>query len=125
MALQYASSSSSDPDAYSSFGFFKEDKDHSGTGVHSGYGYGHHEKGCCNLVVDLLCLLAIISSIAGAALLLARVMEIELTMVRRRRKKRSLPYKSCVLEGKLSNTVLLGYKVHGCKVITDVRSSWI
>ena len=99
MALQYASFSSSDPYAESSFGFFKKDKDHSGTAVHSGYGHGYHDEECCPLVVDLLCLNAILFSIAGAALLLSRVMEIEITMVRRRR---SLPYKSCVLEGKLN-----------------------
>ena len=107
MALHYASPSSYDPHAESSFGFFKkhkDHKDHSGTGVHSGYEYGYHDEQCCPLVIDLLCLSAILFSITGAALLIARVMEIELTMVGRRR-RRSLPYKSCVLEGKHSDTI--------------------
>ena len=53
-------------------------------GSHSGIGSYHNEK-CCPLVVDFLCLAAILGAIAGAAVLLARVFQIELTG---RRKKR-------------------------------------
>ena len=55
---------------------------------HSGYGgYGsHHDHGygkeeCCPLVVDLLCLAAIMFAIAGATFLLQRLLMIELCMV--------------------------------------------
>ena len=64
----------------------------------------HEEEKCCPLVVDPLCVGAILLSIAGATLLLARTFQIELTMVRR---KRSLPYKSYLLEGKLIVITLL------------------
>ena len=39
-------------------------------GGHSGYGHsgGYHEEKCCPLVVDFLCLAAIIGAIAGAAI---------------------------------------------------------
>ena len=69
---------------------------HSG---HSGYGHsgGYHEEKCCPLVVDFLCLAAILGAIAGAALLLARVIQIEIMAGR---KKRSLPFTSYLLEGK-------------------------
>ena len=56
---------------------------HSG---HSGYGHVKEDK-CCPLVVDLLCLAAILGAILGASLLLARVIAIEITG---RRKKRSI-----------------------------------
>ena len=58
---------------------------HSGYGSHSGSGYGKEE--CCPLVVDALCLAAILGAIAGAAVLLARVFQIELTNVGRRKKR--------------------------------------
>ena len=110
MAVRYvtSSSSSSDPYAESSFGFFKKDKDYSGSGVQSGYGHEYHDRECCPLVIDLLCLGAIMFSIAGASILLSRVMEIELMTGR----KRSLPYQSFVNEGKISTFRLrffLGY----------------
>ena len=56
-----------------------------GHGSHSGSGYGGGKEACCPLVVDTLCLAAILGAIAGAAVLLARVFQIELTG---RRKKR-------------------------------------
>ena len=71
----------------------------------SGYGHdhygghsGYHEGHCCPLVVDALCLAAILGSIAGATVFLARVFQIELMAGRRRR--RSVPYTSCLHEGK-------------------------
>ena len=46
----------------------------SGYGGHSGSGHAKDE--CCPLVVDFLCLLAIVTSIAGAALFLNQVGQI-------------------------------------------------
>ena len=46
--------------------------------------YGGHDGNddkCCPLVVDPLCLLAILAAIAGAAVLLQRVLQVELCMV--------------------------------------------
>ena len=71
------------------------------SGGHSGGGYGGHSGGfsghsghsghgkdeCCPLVVDAICLAAILGSIAGASFLLARVIQIEI-MTNGRRKKR-------------------------------------
>ena len=51
----------------------------------SGGEYGGTE--CCPLVVDSLCLAAILSVIAGATVLLMRVIQIELTMLPRRRRR--------------------------------------
>ena len=65
---------------------------HSG---HSGGGYGHSSGGygkkdeCCPLVVDALCLAAILGAIAGAAALLNQVIMLEIMTGKRRRKKRS------------------------------------
>ena len=85
-------------DSEGSFKFFNKHKDHSGHGhLHSGHGYGYHDEECCPLVIDLLCLVAIMFSIAGASLLLSRVMEIELTMTRRKRRS---PSNTLVLQGK-------------------------
>ena len=102
-----------DPDAESSFGIFKKDKDHSGTGVNSGYGNDNQDEECCPLVVDKLCVLAILLSIAGASIFLARTFQIELCNVNGAdvntpcvtgRKKRALGYYEeqlqLVLEGK-------------------------
>ena len=58
-------------------------------------GYGGAQ--CCPLVVDAICLAAILGSIAGASVLIARTMQIEITNVRR---KRSLPFTEFVIEGK-------------------------
>ena len=55
---------------------------------HSSGGYGKKEE-CCPLVVDALCLAAILGAIAGAAALLNQVIMLEITG-RRRRKKRSI-----------------------------------
>ena len=57
---------------------------HGGYGSHSGYG---QKEACCPLVVDFLCLAAILGAIAGASLLLSRVFQIELTMLAGRRKR--------------------------------------
>ena len=82
---------------------------HSGGHGHSGGGHGHsggysghsghsgHGDKCCPLVVDAICLAAILGSIAGASVLIARTMQIEITNVRR---KRSLPFTEFVIEGK-------------------------
>ena len=59
-------------------------------------GYGGEE--CCPLVVDLICLAAILASIAGASVLLARVIQIEIMTNGRR--KRSLLSETYFLEGK-------------------------
>ena len=58
--------------------------DYGGYGSHSGYG---QKEACCPLVVDFLCLAAILGAIAGATLLLQRVFQIELTMLAGRRKR--------------------------------------
>ena len=86
---------------------------HSGSGIDRSSGYGHsggghgysghsghsgHGDKCCPLVVDPICLAAILLSIAGASLLIARTMQIEITMVTGR--KKSLPFTELVLEGK-------------------------
>ena len=80
---------------------------HSSYGGHSS-GYGHSggygkKDECCPLVVDLLCLAAILGAIAGAAALLARVIQIEIMAPGKR--KRSLysvgRKQTFVLEGKL------------------------
>ena len=49
-----------------------DDHDHDSHGGHSASGYGKKEE-CCPLVVDLLCLAAILFSIFLAALFLSRV----------------------------------------------------
>ena len=73
--LTYDEYDPSDPDRWSGY----EGSYHS-----SGHGHGHkysayyEEEECCPLVVDLLNLVAILFSIAGATLLLSRLMAIEL-----------------------------------------------
>ena len=87
---------------HSGSGYGSDHKDH--YGGHSGHGHsggGYHDDKCCPLVVDALCLAAILGAIAGAALLLARVIQIEIMPGRR---KRSLTFKSFVVEGKHSTT---------------------
>ena len=70
----------------------------------SASGNSGHSGGaeCCPLVVDLLCLAAIIGSIGGAAVLLSRVIQIEITPPG----KRSLPFLTFVFEGKLAFATL-------------------
>ena len=91
MALQYASSNGEHHSGQSGSGIDRS----SGYGHHSGLGYGHsggysghsghsggddgHKDQCCPLVVDALCLAAILASIAGASVLLSRVIQIEIT----------------------------------------------
>ena len=54
-------------------------------GGHSGYhhhsGHGYHDEKCCPLVVDALCLAAILGAIAGATALLQRTFQVELCNV--------------------------------------------
>ena len=54
-------------------------------GGHSGYhhhsGHGYHDEKCCPLVVDALCLAAILGAIAGATALLQRTFQVELCRV--------------------------------------------
>ena len=54
-------------------------------GGHSGYhhhsGYGYHDEKCCPLVVDALCLAAVLGAIAGATALLQRTFQVELCRV--------------------------------------------
>ena len=88
---------------------------HSGGHGHSGGGHGHsggysghsghsgHGDKCCPLVVDAICLAAILGSIAGASVLIARTMQIEITMTR----KWSLPFNEFVLEGKRAFATLM------------------
>ena len=72
----------------------------------SGSGYGGAQ--CCALVVDAICLAAILGSIAGASVLIARTIQIEITNVKRSvpftgepaGRKRSLPFMTFFLEGR-------------------------
>ena len=53
-------------------------------GGHSGYHHhsgDYHDDKCCPLVVDALCLAAILGAIAGATVLLQRAIQVELCMV--------------------------------------------
>ena len=54
-------------------------------GGHSGYhhhsGHGYHDEKCCPLVVDSLCLAAVLGAIAGATVLLQRTFQVELCNV--------------------------------------------
>ena len=47
-------------------------------GGHSGHHSGYHHEHCCPLVVDALCLAAILGAVAGATFFLARTFQIEL-----------------------------------------------
>ena len=93
-----------------------------GGGGHSGGFSGHsghsgHGDHCCPLVVDALCLAAILGSIAGATVLIARTIQLEITMTTGGpgRRKRSLPFTEFVLEGKHVSTTL-------CMIYTFERS---
>ena len=94
---------------------------HSGYHHHSDHYGGHsghyHEEKCCPLVVDTLCVVALLGAIAGATFLLTRTFQIELcnlagqgidNCVRRRRRRRALVGHKVrllqMLEGKLSHT---------------------
>ena len=90
---------------------------HSAHGGHSsGYGHGHsghsgygHEDKCCPLVVDLLCLAAILGAILGASLLLARVIAIEITPPGRRKKRSIAGYLG---ENSPASAINLGEQAH-------------
>ena len=64
-------------DAYGSLGG-------GGHGHHGGHGY---KEECCPLVIDYLCLALILGSIAAATVFLNQVIQVEIMMVRRRRKR--------------------------------------
>ena len=98
-------------------GSFQSGYGYSGSGVdrfdhyggHSGYHHhsGHyHDDKCCPLVVDTLCVAALLGAIAGATFLLARTFQIELcnlagqginNCVGRRRKKRAIGHDETLL----------------------------
>ena len=106
-------------------GFGGGDYDYGGSSVdrnghgHSGYHHhsgSYHDEKCCPLVVDALCLAAILGAVAGATVFLARTFQIELCRVNnvnvntpcvvgRRRKKRSFGHSEerflLMLKGKL------------------------
>ena len=103
MDLDYAMSYTSDP--------YAEIRS-SDTDMHSDYGYEHPDNQCCPLVVDFLCLASILGAIAGATVLISRLMIIELCMIMgvvindpcpnpgRRRRRRSVAFSKLVHEGK-------------------------
>ena len=61
-------------------------------------------------MIDSICLAAILVSIAGATVLLSRVIQLEITNVGRRR-KRSIPFWTWVLRGKLSIMITLFFTI--------------
>jgi hypothetical protein len=76
----YGDSSGHSASGHSGYGNSKS----SGYGHSGGYndhhsGYGHMDEECCPLVIDLLCLAAILAALAGATVLLGRVIQIEIT----------------------------------------------
>jgi hypothetical protein len=81
-------------DGYSDYGHSGYDA--SSLGGHD-VGYGHKEE-CCPLVVDLLCLITILAALAGATVLLGRVIQIEI--VKGRRRKRDIFAEAADWEGK-------------------------
>ena len=101
--------------SYDDGGWDGEPQDHYGN--QSGNDY-HDIEECCPLVVDFMCVAAIILSIAGAAVFLSRVFQIELcnvngndvnTPCNNRRKKRAFGYYEeqlqLMIEGKIQNFV--------------------
>ena len=94
---------------YGGSGIDRSGYGHDHYGGHSGHGHhsGYHEDHCCPLVVDALCLAALLGAVAGATAFLARTFQIELCNLagqnpaqnncltgRRRRRKREIevPY---------------------------------
>ena len=86
------------------------DYDYGGSGVDRNDHYGGHSgsyhEACCPLVVDVLCVAAIIFAIGGAAVLLSRIFQIELCQIngvvvnapcpnpgRRRKREIEVPYR--------------------------------
>ncbi len=69
-------------------------------------GYGKKEDECCPLVIDAICLFTILGAIAAAALFLERVINIEIMMgkKRRRRKRDSSP----LTPGAMAQTIVNG-----------------
>ena len=67
-----------DPD-YALSLFYTSDPYYSDTDIHSGF--ERHDNQCCPLVVDFLCLAAILGAIAGATVLVARIFQIELCSI--------------------------------------------
>ena len=81
---------------YGGSGIDRSGYGHDHHGGHSGYHHhsGYHEVHCCPLVVDPLCLAAILGAIAGATVFLARTFQIELTGRRRRKREIEAPFGS-------------------------------
>ena len=79
---------------YGGSGIDRSGYGHDHYGGHSGYHHhsGYHEVHCCPLVVDPLCLAAILGAIAGATVFLARTFQIELTGRRRRKREIEAPF---------------------------------
>ena len=74
-----------DPEGQGTFGFFKDydyKEHHSG---HGGHHYHHDDDECCPLVVDFLCLAAILFSLTVATLILNQVIILEIMAGRRKR----------------------------------------
>ena len=65
---------------YGGSGIDRSGYGHDHHGGHSGYHHhsGYHEDHCCPLVVDALCLVALLGAVAGATTFLARTFQIEL-----------------------------------------------
>jgi hypothetical protein len=88
-----------------------------GHGGHSsGYGHSggyddHKEEECCSLVVDLICLAAILGALAAATVLLGRVIQIEIMGLGRKRSFMSfvdnVTYPSWLVSGESSGNIVL------------------
>jgi hypothetical protein len=81
--------------------------------VSSGYGHGHEEP-CCPLVVDPLCLLAILGGIAGATYFLQLVIAKTFGKKRRRRMAEVAP---SLLEGYIAKGQQTN--LHTCAVLRE------
>ena len=95
-----------DPEGQSTFGFFKDydyKEHHSGHGGHH-YNYYDDDK-CCPLVVDFLCLVAVLFSLTVATLTLNQVIILEI-MGRRRRKRGAVPDPPLVFGGERNETAV-------------------
>ena len=115
-SLTHSSTENSDMSGSFQSRFHGGDYDYGGSGVDRNDHYGGHSGSynhCCPLVVDVMCLVAILFAIGGASVLLARSFQIELcnlagqgvnNCVGRRRKKRAFGHDEVrfqMLEGKL------------------------
>ena len=78
-SLDYDYDYSKDRHSYDDSASDRWDGEHGGYGSHHDHGYGKED--CCPLVVDLLCLAAVLFAIAGATILVQRLIMVELCMV--------------------------------------------